>query len=79
MKINPIDVVLVYENQPQAEGQPVSSQFLPYNIWESVIKIVVNTYELTTNPALIVTKNPVVRFIQENCLNSLLGALKEST
>jgi hypothetical protein len=44
-----------------------------------VIKIVVNTYQLTTDPLSIVTSNPIVKFIQENCLNSLLGALTQST
>ena len=55
MKINPNNVVLVYENQPRAEGELVRSQTLTFNIWESVIKIVVNTYELTTDPRKILT------------------------
>ena len=50
-----------------------------FNIWESVLKIVVSAYRLAAEPALIRTGNVVVKFIQDNCLNSLLGQLRDST
>lgn len=36
-------------------------------------------YQLTQEPEKTISSNSIVRFIQENCLNSLLSALKEST
>lgn len=54
-------------------------QLLSFNIWEAIIKIVVNVYQLAATPLDIVTSSSIVHFVQHNCLNSLLGQLKEST
>ena len=79
-QIDPPNVPLVYENEPGPTPEdPVGPASLPFNIWECVIKIVVYCYELTSDPTNVVTSNPVVSFVQNNCLNSLLSALKQST
>lgn len=62
-QINPNNVVIVYDDQPQNESQPVAPAMLEFNIWESVIKIVVSTYEITTSPINITSNNPLVKFI----------------
>jgi flagellar biosynthesis protein FliQ len=72
-------VPLLYLSQPQNETQPPSDQQLLFNIWEAVIKIVVSVQEITYSPDSIVTNSTLVHFVQENCLNSLLSALREST
>ena len=49
------------------------------NIWEAIIKIVVQAYTLISIPTEIVHSNSFVKFIFNNCMNSVYSALKEST
>eukprot|EP00347_Sterkiella_histriomuscorum_P007426 403348965 len=73
LQINPTDVILQYEDVPDLPG--ASSQ----NIWENIMSIVVFSQELTAKPLMITSNATDVKFIQNNCLNTLLVALKEST
>jgi hypothetical protein len=74
MKINPTNVELTYEFQPQRlPNQTVSQSKLQFNIWESVIKISQSVYRLAADPLSIRTNSTLVQFVQHNCLNSLLG------
>lgn len=49
------------------------------NMWESIMSVVVFAYELAAAPEKINSSLNEVYFIQQNCLNTILVALKEST
>jgi hypothetical protein len=55
---------------------PQSYQF---NIWEAVIEIVAYCYQLGENGTAFYQNNTMVSFVFENCMNSVMSALKQST
>ena len=51
-----------------------------FSIWEAVMEIVVSAYRISTLPLSQITDDyPTTYFVIENCLNSVLNALKSST
>ncbi len=73
-KINPDNVVLVYKEFP---NMPSSYSF---SIWEAIMEIVVSAYRISTLPLTdIDDDHPTCYFVIENCLNSVLFALQQST
>ena len=73
-KINPDDVALIYKEFP---NMPASHDF---SIREAISQIVVSAYEISTMDfGLLTDDNSVCYFVIENCLNSVLFALNEST
>jgi hypothetical protein len=51
-----------------------------FSIWEAVMEIVVSAYRISTMPLNMITDDqPTCYFVIQNCLNSILVALKSST
>ncbi len=51
-----------------------------FTIWEAIMEIVVSAYRISTLPLrLVVDSHVTIFFVMQNCLNSVLKALKSST
>jgi hypothetical protein len=51
-----------------------------FSVWEAIMEIVVSAYRVSTLPLSMVTDwHATVYFIMQNCLNSVMKALKSST
>ncbi len=51
-----------------------------FTIWEAIMEIVVSAYRISTLPLkLVADAHVTVFFVMQNCLNSVLKALKSST
>ena len=73
-KINPNDVRLVYMKYYDMPD------FYMFSIWEAIMEIVVSAFRISTLPlASITDQHPTTYFVIQNCLNSVLKALKSST
>lgn len=73
--INPTDIQLVYKSSVNATVQTYN-----FSIWETLLEIVVSALRVSTMPLSQITDdNPTCYFIVQNCLNSVLLALQNST
>jgi len=69
-KVNSNNVILKYET---VEGMNTETEF---NVWEAIMELVVNIYRISENQTSIDhTKEPTVKFIFENSLNSVMHGL----
>mmetsp|Transcript_32475 Transcript_32475/g.31733 ORF Transcript_32475/g.31733 Transcript_32475/m.31733 type:complete len:136 (-) Transcript_32475:1069-1476(-) len=50
-----------------------------YNIWEAVVEIVSYCFQLSEQRTNFFANNTLVYFIFENCMNSVMAALEQST
>ena len=51
-----------------------------FSVWEAIMEIVVSAYRVSTLPLNMITDiHATVYFIMQNCLNSVMEALKSST
>lgn len=72
--INPSNVKMKYLKYPSMPD------FYTFSVWEAIMEIVVSAYRVSTLPLKsIMDDHSTVYFIMQNCLNSVMQALKSST
>jgi hypothetical protein len=72
--INPSDVEMKYLEYPNMPNK------YTFSVWEVIMEIVVSAYRVSTLPLTMITDfHATVFFIMQNCLNSVMKALKSST